>query len=99
MVGRRTQTQVATAQLAAFAQRGGYLVASGITVQFGAIHSAASDWATPITTVMGIAVGMASSARGVTRSRDLEHFLGGKTLADLADPADAVEERERLRAE
>jgi CP family cyanate transporter-like MFS transporter len=99
MVGRRTQTPAATAQLAAFVQGGGYLIASGITVLFGAIHSAASDWATPITTVMGIAVGIGIFGWGVTRSRDLEHYLGGKTPADIADPPDAVEEPERLRAE
>jgi CP family cyanate transporter-like MFS transporter len=99
MVGRRAQTPAATAQLAAFAQGGGYLIASGITVLFGVIHTAARDWATPITTVMGIAVGIGIFGWAVTRSRDLEHYLGGTTLADLADPACAVEEPERLRAE
>jgi CP family cyanate transporter-like MFS transporter len=78
MVGRRTQTPAATAQLAAFAQGGGYLIASGMTVLFGAIHRAASDWATPITTVMGIAVGIGIFGWCVTCSRDLEHYLGGK---------------------
>jgi hypothetical protein len=48
---------------------------------------------------MGIAVGIGIFGWGVTRSRDLEHYLGGKPPADLADPADAVEEPERLRAE
>ncbi len=96
MVAGHTRTPAATAQLAAFVQGCGYLVASGITVLFGVIHSATSDWAVPVTTVMGIAVGIGIFGWGATRSRDLEHYLGEKTLADLADDAEVPE---KLRAE
>ncbi len=76
MVARQTRTPAATAQLAAFVQGCGYLIASGITVLFGVIHSAAGDWATPLTTVTAIAAGIGIFGWGATRCHDLEHYLG-----------------------
>lgn len=82
MVGRRTRTPAATAQLAAFSQGGGYLVASGVTVLFGAVHGATGGWAIPITTVMLIAVGIGAFGWAVTRSSDLEHYLDRHAESD-----------------